>query len=140
MKQILLMIAVVTVVGCAEAKKKAQELKEPLTAEEKQFEEVKVGAEERAREILAQWNRGVSPALQQNPEELLRYERSRNLLSPFSIHIDEAVSEYANAKQVLGQVPLLEVARFYREFFPEKNEARQVSEVIEEYLEAKMEG
>ena len=97
-------------------------------------------AEERAREILAQWNRGVSPALQQNPEELLRYERSRNLLSPFSIHIDEAVSEYANAKQVLGQVPLLEVARFYREFFPEKNEARQVSEVIEEYLEVKMEG
>jgi len=48
-------------------------------------------AEDRAREILAQYNSGVSLATLQSPHEMVKYERSLSMLGPLNVDIDQAV-------------------------------------------------
>jgi len=97
-------------------------------------------AEDRAREILAQHKKGVPLVSLQNPHEIVKYERALSILGPLNIDIDQAASDYAQTREVLGNVPLVEVATFYRQYFPKTGVPIQVNDAVEEFLQSLMDG
>ena len=65
------------------------------------------------------------------------YLRARQLLDPFGVPVENAAAEFVQAKQVLGEVPLLLAAEFYMKRHPARIPPRPVMEVAEEMLKFK---
>ena len=65
------------------------------------------------------------------------YLRARQLLDPFGIPFENAAAEFVQAKQVLGEVPLLQAAEFYLKRHPARIPPRPVMAVAEEMLKFK---
>ena len=98
------------------------------------------GAESRARDLLENWNRGVPPSIDLRPQDYLRLQRTRDMLRPFKVEIDEVAEQFVDASHILGSISLVEAARFYRGFYPERQENRTVEEVVNEFLTHLMDG
>ena len=65
------------------------------------------------------------------------YLRARQLLAPLGAAIETAAAEFAQAKQVLGEVPLLQAAEYYMKRHPARIAPRPVLAVAEEMLKLK---
>ena len=65
------------------------------------------------------------------------YLRARQLLDPLGVHVENAAAEFVQAKQVLGEVPLLLAAEYYLKRHPARIAPRPVMEVAEEMLKLK---
>ncbi len=65
------------------------------------------------------------------------YLRARQLLDPFGIPVENAAAELVQAKQVLGEVPLLQAAEYYLKRHPARIPPRPVMAVAEEMLQFK---
>ncbi len=65
------------------------------------------------------------------------YLRVRQLLDPLGIPVENAAAEFVQAKQVLGEVPLLQAAEFYLKRHPARIPPRPVMAVAEEMLKFK---
>jgi integrase len=65
------------------------------------------------------------------------YLRARQLLDPLGIPVENAAAEFVQAKQVLGDVPLLQAAEYYVRRHPTKIPPRSVLRVAAEMLKFK---
>ncbi len=65
------------------------------------------------------------------------YLRARQVLDPIGTHIENAAVEFAQAKQLLGEVPLLQAAQYYLKRHPVHIAPRPVVAVVEEMLKLK---
>jgi integrase len=65
------------------------------------------------------------------------YLRARQLLDPLGTPVENAAAEFAQAKQVLGEVPLLQAAEYYMKRHPARIPPRPVMAVAEEMLKFK---
>jgi integrase len=65
------------------------------------------------------------------------YLRARQLLDPLGVPVENAAAEFVQAKQVLGEVPLLQAAEFYMKRHPARIPPRPVMEVADEMLKLK---
>jgi len=72
-----------------------------------------------------------------NSADRSAYLRARQLLDPLGIHVESAAAEFVRAKQVLGEVPLLEAAQYYVKRHPTRIPPRPVAVVAEEMLKFK---
>lgn len=65
------------------------------------------------------------------------YLRARQLLDPLGVPVENAASEFVQAKAVLGEVPLLQAAQHYVKRHPAHIPPRPVMTVAEEMLKFK---
>jgi len=65
------------------------------------------------------------------------YLRARQLFDPLGIHIENAAAEFVQAKQILGDVPLLQAAEYYAKRHPSRIAPRFVTDVVDEMLKIK---
>ena len=65
------------------------------------------------------------------------YLRARQLLEPFGLAIETAAAQMADAKKLLGDVPLSQAVEFYMKRHPVKLELKPVKVVVAELLAAK---
>ena len=65
------------------------------------------------------------------------YLRARQLLDPFGLAIETAAAQAADARKLLGDVPLAQAVEFYLKRHPVKPELKPVKTVAAELLAAK---
>jgi integrase len=65
------------------------------------------------------------------------YLRARQLLDGVGAHIENAAAQFVQAKQLLGDVPLLQAAEYYVKRHPSRIAPRPVMEVVDEMLKLK---
>jgi len=65
------------------------------------------------------------------------YLRARQLLDGVGTHIENAAAQFVQAKQLLGDVPLLQAAEYYVKRHPSRIAPRPVMEVVDEMLKLK---
>ena len=83
----------------------------------------------------AQIARGDVDSAQLRGTDRLIYGRAVEFVRPLGISLDLAAAEYAEARQVLGSVPVLEAAKFWRLHHPAGSKSLTVRQVVDEFLE-----
>ncbi len=65
------------------------------------------------------------------------YLRARQLIDPFGVSLEAAAAQFADARTILGDIPLSHAAEFYIKRHPVKLELKPVKTVVAELLAAK---
>ena len=81
--------------------------------------------------------RGDREALKVNDDDWRIFSLAREALAPSGTAIDIACREFAEARKILSQTPLLEAARFFVRHNDEEIVQRSVPEIVEDMIEAK---
>lgn len=90
-----------------------------------------------AQERATKLSRGQAIVLTLTPQDCASYTRARELLAPIGTPIEIAAAEYAQAKQMLGQVAILDAIRDYLTRHPADLPAKTVREVVDELTQIK---
>lgn len=80
---------------------------------------------------------GELDVLSLRSEDKALYVRALNILRPFNVAIDAAVSEYAKARELLGSDSLIEAAKEYANRHSGLAARKTVSDAVEELIESK---
>jgi len=65
------------------------------------------------------------------------YMRARQLLDPLNLSLEAAAAQYAEARKVLGEIPLSQAAEYFTKKHPTKLELKPVKAVVAELIAAK---
>ncbi len=71
-------------------------------------------------------------ALTLKGEDSLIYARAKNLIAPFGVSLDELAKEYVTVHEILGEISLIEAARFYDRFGKTVKEIKSIPAIVEE--------
>jgi hypothetical protein len=91
----------------------------------------------RGLEIIASFNSGDLDTLPLTPAERTEYTQAKNLLRPLGISLDVAILDFSEAKEILGNVPVLAAAKFYQQRHPANLLRKSVREICEEFVQSK---
>lgn len=94
-------------------------------------------AKKRADDINDSVKAGDSEALSISREDRILFERASSALEGCGVEIDTATREYAEARRLLGKVPLLEAVRDYLKRHPANLKKQTVQEIYTALLNAK---
>jgi integrase len=94
-------------------------------------------AKDEARIIVNRLGNADADVLTLTSADRSAYLRARQLLDPLGVHVENAAAEFVQAKQVLGDVPLLQAAEYYVRRHPTKIPPRSVLRVAAEMLKFK---
>jgi integrase len=97
------------------------------------FEKATVEAEAKA----AQLSRGDVDAMQLSGKDRLVYGRALEAIREHGVPLDAVAFEYAQARQLLNDVPLLDAARFYARHHGAGIKRKLVGDAVEEMIAAK---
>lgn len=93
----------------------------------------KESADRRARTIakLGSGARDISG------EERLEYIRAHGIAAQYGVSLDVAVTEWAEAKKLLGDIPLIRAAKAFIKISPEAKQSPRIEDLVSEFVEAK---
>ena len=94
-------------------------------------------AKSEAEAIAGRLASAESYALALSSADGAAYSRARQVLDPLNVAIESAAVQFAEAKHMLGDTPLLQAVEFYVKRHPTKIPARMVKDVVAEMLTAK---
>jgi len=73
-----------------------------------------------------------STALQLTGQDSVIHARAKSLIGNFGVSLDQVAQEYKEAREALGQTPLMEAVRFYERFGKSVKEAKSIPAIVEE--------
>ncbi len=97
-------------------------------------------AKNEAEKVNASFSTGNADTLVLSSREAAAYRRAADVLRPINISVDQVASEYAQAQKILDGSSLIEAVRYYARRYPKSLPRKTVSEIVEELIQAKMQG
>ncbi|HAO79446.1 MAG TPA: hypothetical protein DCQ92_10815 [Verrucomicrobia subdivision 3 bacterium] len=94
-------------------------------------------AKDEANAVVNRLGNSDSDVLTLTSADRAAYLRARQLLDPFGLAIETAAAQVADARKLLGDVPLVQAVEFYMKRHPAKLEFKPVNVVVAELLAAK---
>lgn len=94
-------------------------------------------AKDEANAVVNRLGNSDSDVLTLTSADRAAYLRARQLLDPFNLAIETAAAQIADARKLLGDVPLVQAVEFYMKRHPAKLEFKPVKVVVAELLAAK---
>jgi len=94
-------------------------------------------AKDEANIIVNRLGNADADVLKLTSADRAAYLRARQLLDGIGAHLENAAAEFVLAKQVLGEVPLIQAAEYYIKRHPSRIPPRPVKAVVDEMLQLK---
>jgi len=94
-------------------------------------------ANDEAEVVAARLGNADADILTLTSADRATYLRARQLLDAVGAHIENTAAQFVQAKQLLGEVPLLQAAEYYVKCHPSRIAPRPVMEVVDEMLKLK---
>ena len=93
-------------------------------------------AKDEANAVVNRLGNSDSDVLTLRSADRAAYLRARQLLDPFGLAIETAAAQVADARKLLGDVPLVQAVEFYMKRHPAKLEFKPVNVVVAELADA----